>query len=139
MPELICQNCGAVEHRVSIAKGTTLKYCHQCVVEMWDPADAPKPKRPSGFHRGWKFMKVFVHENGTVYHKGVEQPNLKGTLPATPKKESKKDKRSKAQKARDRQDLLARFNKLKKEIKKEKRVTYRRKLEVQLRKLEKQL
>ena len=35
-------------------------------------------------------MKEFVHVDGTVFHKGVEQPKLKGTLPPTPKPESKK-------------------------------------------------
>ena len=99
----------------------------------------PKTKRPLGFHRGWRFMKVFVHENGTVYHKGVEQPDLKGTLPVTPKKETIKDTRTKAQKASDRQSLLVEIAKLKKDIKKEKRVTYRRKLESQLKNLTKQL
>ena len=139
MPELICQSCGAIEHRESVTPGTTLKACAQCVIEMWDDSALPKPKRPTGFHRGWKFMKVFVHENGTVYHKGVEQPDLKGTLPPTPKKETKKDTRSKAQKARDRQELLSEYSKLKKEVKKEKRVTYKRKLQTKLRKIEKQL
>jgi len=139
MQEIECQNCGAVEYRDYIAPGTKLKMCSHCVREAWDPNDFPKPKRPTGFHRGWKFMKVFVHENGTVYHKGVEQPKLKGTLKPTPKKETKKDTRTKAQKQRDRQELLVNISKIKKQIKKEKRVTYRRKLETQLKKLSKQL
>ena len=128
-----------MEYRDQITPGTILKHCPDCVREMWDPNDLPKAKRPSGFHRGWKFMKVFVHENGTVYHKGEEQPKLKGTLPATPRKESKKDTRSKSQKKRDHQELLVSVSKLKKQIKREKRVTYRRKLETQLKKLTKQL
>ena len=33
--------------------------------------------------RGWKWMKEFVDEQGNVYHKGIEQPKLKGTLKAT--------------------------------------------------------
>ena len=33
--------------------------------------------------RGWKWMKEFVDAKGNVYHKGVEQPKLKGTRPAT--------------------------------------------------------
>ena len=142
MPYIECQNCGQTEYRDYIAPGTKLKYCSDCVREIQAtmfPDDFPKPKRPSGFHRGWKFMKVFVHENGTVYHKGVEQPNLKGTLPPTPRKEAKKDTRTKAQKQRDRQSILVSISKLKKEIKKEKRVTYRRKLESKLKKLTKQL
>ena len=128
-----------MEYRDQITPGTILKHCPDCVREMWDPNDLPKAKRPSGFHRGWKFMKVFVHENGTVYHKGEEQPKLKGTLPATPRKESKKDTRSKSQKQRDRQELLVSVSRLKKQIKKEKRVTYRRVLEKELKKISKQL
>ena len=31
--------------------------------------------------RGWHFRPVYVDSEGTVYHKGVEQPDLKGTLP----------------------------------------------------------
>lgn len=113
--------------------------CYECVMELWDPADAPKPKKPTGYPPGWKFMKEFVHENGTVYHKGEEQPDLKGTLPPTPIKIKQKDPRSKAQKARDKQELLVKINNLRKEVKKESRTTYRRKLESQLKKLEKQL
>ena len=139
MPYIECQNCGQMEYRDQITPGTILKHCPDCVREMWDPNDLPKAKRPSGFHRGWKFMKVFVHENGTVYHKGEEQPVLKGTLQPTPRKETKKDTRSKSQKKRDHQELLVSVSKLKKQIKREKRVTYRRKLETQLKKLTKQL
>lgn len=139
MQEIECQSCGTIEYRDYVTPGTKLKMCSHCVREMWDPNDLPKPKRPSGFHRGWKFMKVFVHENGTVYHKGEEQPKLKGTLKPTPRKETKKDTRTKAQKQRDRQELLVNISKIKKQIKKEKRVTYRRKLETQLKKLSKQL
>jgi hypothetical protein len=47
-------------------------------------------------------MKVFVAQDGTVYHKGEEQPNLKGTLPVTviepkePKKKISKDEKQAA-------------------------------------------
>ena len=33
--------------------------------------------------RGWRWMSEFVSAIGTVYHKGVEQPDLKGTRPIT--------------------------------------------------------
>ena len=49
----------------------------------------PRTGRPSG----WHFMKEFVDKDGTVFHKGVEQPDLKGTLPATVVKPKKKAKR----------------------------------------------
>ena len=33
--------------------------------------------------RGWHFMAEFVDSEGNVYFKGVEQPELKGTLSPT--------------------------------------------------------
>ena len=37
----------------------------------------------TGRPRGWRWRKEFVDSDGTVFHKGVEQPKLKGTLPPT--------------------------------------------------------
>jgi len=45
---------------------------------------------------GWHFMSEFVDKDGTVYHRGKEQPDLKGTLKPTkikPKKVKKKKKK----------------------------------------------
>ena len=36
-----------------------------------------------GRPRGWRLMNQFVDQDGTVYLKGVEHPELKGTLPPT--------------------------------------------------------
>ena len=53
-----------------------------------------KPKRvKTGRPSGWHFMGEFVDKDGTVYHKGVEQPKLKGTLKPTVVKPKKKVKR----------------------------------------------
>ena len=53
-----------------------------------------KPKRvKTGRPSGWHFMNEFVDKDGTVYHRGKEQPKLKGTLPPTkvvPKKKTKR-------------------------------------------------
>ena len=50
-----------------------------------------KPKRePTGRPAGWHWMNEFVDKDGTVYHKGVEQPDLKLTRPVTLTKEKKK-------------------------------------------------
>ena len=38
-------------------------------------------------------MNEFVDKDGSVFHKGVEQPKLKGTLPPTKVKTKKKAKR----------------------------------------------
>ena len=131
-----CKVCGVPKTTPTNITGYT---CWQCVMEAWDPEQAPKAKKPTGYPPGWKFMKEFVHVNGTVYHKGEEQPALHGTLPPTPIKVKQKDTRSKAQKAAEKHDLLVQISKLRKEVKKETRTTYRRKLETQLKKLEKQL
>ena len=46
--------------------------------------DVSKPSyQPTGRPSGWHFMNEFVDKDGTVYHKGKEQPKLKGTLPPT--------------------------------------------------------
>ena len=43
-----------------------------------------KPQRVStGRPAGWHFMNEFVDKDGNVFHKGKEQPKLKGTLPPT--------------------------------------------------------
>ena len=50
-----------------------------------------KPRRePTGRPAGWHFMKEYVDKWGNVFHKGIEQPDLKGTRPITLSKEKKK-------------------------------------------------
>jgi hypothetical protein len=39
--------------------------------------------KSTGRPRGWRWMKEFVDKEGNVYHKGVEQPKLKGKRPVT--------------------------------------------------------
>ena len=60
-------------------------------------------------------MKEYVDKDGNVFHKGKEQPDLKGTLPPTkvkPKKKKKTKRRSKEQ------ILIDRHNKKKQALKK---------------------
>ena len=74
-----------------------------------------KPKRvKTGRPSGWHFMNEFVDKDGTVYHKGKEMPELKGTLPVTVVKPKKKPKRRSQEEI-----LLARQAKKKEELKKE--------------------
>ena len=47
----------------------------------------------TGRPAGWHFMAEFVDKDGKVYHKGVEQPKLFGTLKPTKVKPKKKVKR----------------------------------------------
>jgi hypothetical protein len=94
-------------------------------------------QRKIGYPRGWKFKKVFVHSDGTVYHKGMEQPELKDTLPPTPI--VPKQKKSRIQREKEKQELLTQLQKLKTSLKKETRKTYAKKLQTQIKKLQRQL
>ena len=53
------------------------------------PKDKPK-RQPTGRPAGWHFMNEYVDKWGNVFHKGVEQPKLKGTSPITLSKKKKK-------------------------------------------------
>lgn len=56
--------------------------------------DSSKPSyTPTGRPAGWHFMNEFVDKDGNVFHKGVEQPKLKDTLPPTKVEPKKKTKR----------------------------------------------
>ena len=74
-----------------------------------------KPTRvKTGRPAGWHWMAEFVDKDGTVYHKGKEQPKLKGTLSPTEVKPKKQIKRRSQEEI-----LLARAAKKKEELKKE--------------------
>jgi len=75
------------------------KALHSRMSKMF-PESEPKSKPRTGRPSGWHFMKEFVDKDGKVFHKGVEQPKLFGTLPATEVKPRKKTKR------RSREEIL---------------------------------
>lgn len=129
-----CQNCGALQ--TNVPAGVVVKMCFDCVREALAPVEIKSVKK-QGYPKGWKFMNVFVYSDGTVYHKGVEQPELKGTL--EPTTIEPKVKKSKAQKAQEKQQALAELQKLKIALKKETRKTYAKKLESKIKKLQKQV
>ncbi len=70
-----------------------------------------KPTRvSSGRPAGWHFMNEFVDKDGNVFHKGKEQPDLKGTLPPTkivPKKKTKRRTKEEILIARDKEKKAA--------------------------------
>ena len=90
MKLLDCHKCGRWVEVDTQAHKVTCAYCVQLAVGF--PEDVEKPK-PSGRPAGWHWMKEFVDKDGTVFHKGVEQPDLKGTLLPTKIKPRKKTKR----------------------------------------------
>ena len=76
--------------------------------------DVTKPTyKPTGRPAGWHWMAEFVDKDGNVFHKGKEQPKLKGTLPPTKIEPKKKTKRRTKE-----QILIDRHNKKKQALRK---------------------
>ena len=70
--------------------------CSNCVVKIdliKFPNTIKKQKVSIGRPAGWHFMNEFVDKDGNVFHKGKEQPDLKGTLKPTKVKPRKKKKK----------------------------------------------
>ena len=81
------------------------------------PETLPKNyiQKKTGRPPGWHFMNEFVDKDGNVFHKGKEQPDLKGTLKPTKVKPPKKRKKlSKDQKLFKRIDDWKKRTKLRK-------------------------
>ena len=93
-----CKHC--YDYR-PVSEGIVAVICSNCVTKIQlnkFPNTLPKShfKKSTGRPPGWHFMNEFVDKDGNVFHKGKEQPDLKGTLKPTkvkpPKKRKKKDK-----------------------------------------------
>ena len=90
---MVCSICGNYERVGELA--TAVK-CSRCVnMRMFNkyPYEEPKSYKPTGRPPGWHWMAEFVDKDGNVFHKGKEQPKLKGTLKPTKVKPVKKTKR----------------------------------------------
>ena len=83
-----------------------------------------KSYKPTGRPAGWHWMAEFVDKDGNVFHKGKEQPKLKGTLPPTkvkkPKKKVKRRTKDEILVARHKEKLAAE-RQLKKDLAKQKK------------------
>ena len=80
-----------------------------------DMERATKPAyKPTGRPAGWHWMAEFVDKDGNVFHKGKEQPKLKGTLPPTKVKPKKKPTK---RRTKD-EILVAKYNEKKAALKK---------------------
>jgi len=124
---------------VPVSNEATAILCYKCTGRLV-PFQEKITKKKSDKPRGWAFMAEYVHKDGTVYFKGVEQPDLKGTMEPTKIKPVKKVKKlTKREKNVKREALLLEMNKLKKELKKETRKTYKDKLRNKVNKLQKQI
>lgn len=81
--EMSCSICGSA---VTVDANTVSVICSDCVQKSLPVLEVKtqKEKVESGFPRGWRWMKIFVHEDGRVFESGVENKKLKGTLKPTP-------------------------------------------------------
>ena len=83
---------------VQVDEGTVAITCSHCVIKRTlklKPLDEffAKKHKSTGRPPGWHFMNEFVDKDGNVFHKGKEQPDLKGTLEPTKVKPIKKRKK----------------------------------------------
>ena len=112
---MICKVCQSEYCKVE--KETSAITCSSCVqrkclatmpMDKFFKSIKPKTGRPAG----WHFMNEFVDKDGNVFHKGKEQPDLKGTLPPTKVKPPKKRKKLSAD-----EKLFKRAERYKKKLK----------------------
>lgn len=117
MKYIVCQNStpGGKYYRgrqcydkVLVDNNAVSAICWKCMALLTPPEEK---KSPTGYPRGWKFMIEFVDKDGNVYHKGILQEHLFGTLPPTEIKESKKSKKSERKKDTLDDKVVAEFKK----------------------------
>ena len=115
-----CKHCQS--EYVQTGEDTVAVTCSTCVTRITTSQMTLEDFYPSmkikktGRPAGWHWMKEFVDKDGKVYHKGKEQPELKGTLKPTKVKPRKKKKKLTAD-----QKLYKELNKWKKRKKAKRR------------------
>lgn len=101
--------------------------CWYCTAMRIAPPEirssVPKTTQTSKKPKGWHFMKEFVDADGNVFHEGVEKPELKGTLPATPIKPKKTKAQKDAEKEKKEARLVKLYEKKKAKLKKQRSET----------------
>jgi ribosomal protein S27E len=93
-----CKHCKS--EYVQTGEDTVAVTCSICVTRITtsqmtleDFFPSWKKQKKTGRPAGWHWMKEFVDKDGNVFHKGKEQPELKGTLKPTKVKPPKKRKK----------------------------------------------
>ena len=92
-----CKHC--LSEYVSVSENIVAVTCSTCVTRITTSQMTLEDFFPSmkikktGRPAGWHFMREFVDKKGNVFHKGKEQPELKGTLKPTKVKPRKKKKK----------------------------------------------
>ena len=108
---MACKDCGTYER---VDEKTVAVRCWKCVTTVIGFPTEKKAYKPTGRPAGWHWMAEFVDKDGNVFHRGKEQPKLKGTLKPTKVKPPKKKTKRRSQQ----EILLARAAEKKVELKK---------------------
>ena len=85
--------CGHYEVVGDTATGVKCSRCVNMTMMNQYPLENKPSYKPTGRPVGWHWMTEFVDVDGNVFHRGKEQPKLKGTLKPTVVKPVKKTKR----------------------------------------------
>jgi|TARA_R110000764_G_scaffold46550_2_gene104405 hypothetical protein len=129
---MACKLCGQTS---SVGHNTQTVVCSHCVNTMVEAPTMLSQKIVTGRPAGWHWKAVFVDLDGKVYHRGVEQVKLKGTLEPTkiePKKRIRKKDKQKVF-----QEAILRISKLKKQLKSARFKKDQKPIEAKLKKLQK--
>ena len=93
-----CKHC--LSEYVQTGEDTAAVTCWKCVsiittsqMTLEDFYPSWNKQKKTGRPPGWHWMAEFVDKDGNVFHRGKEQPKLKGTLKPTVVKPRKKTKR----------------------------------------------
>ena len=120
VPYMDCKITGEPVRNVSTeAKSVVGSRAFMAKMDKMFPTETKSQRVRTGRPAGWHWMAEFVDKDGTVYHRGKEQPKLKGTLSPTevkPKKQTKRRSQEEILLARQAEKKAA----LKKEFKKQK-------------------
>ena len=90
---MVCSICGNYERVGDSATGVKCSRCVNLIMMNQYPPENKPSYKPTGRPAGWHWMTEFVDKDGNVFHRGKEQPKLKGTLKPTVVKPRKKIKR----------------------------------------------
>ena len=110
---MVCSICGRYEPVGELAVAVKCSRCVNMIMRRDYPLEESKSYKPTGRPAGWHWMTEFVDVDGNVFHRGKEQPKLKGTLKPTKVKPRKKTTRRSKQAI-----LVAREKEKKAELKK---------------------
>ena len=90
---MVCSICGNYERVGELATAVKCSRCVNMIMMNQYPHEESKSYKPTGRPAGWHWMTEYVDKDGNVFHRGKEQPKLKGTLKPTVVKPRKKTKR----------------------------------------------